>query len=522
MLDLRSAKGIRQAVEDRKAEEVEKYGGGGGGEGLPGRFVLDCLRANELGDGLMFAALHKDKLVFNKSTKEWLVWSGHHWERDWAGEAAKKVEAVVDRYLAESVAIGGQIADALKDDNKSKVSELQGLQTSLYKRVQRLRSTGGRDKCLEFAHTCQDGLVIKGDELDRQPMLFACANGVIDLQTGSLCPGVPGDYLLLSSSIEWRGVDEPAPAWEKALQEIYCGNQALIGFLQRLFGYAMTGLSTEHILPVFWGQGRNGKTLIVGTVMDVLGPMAGPVQAEMVLDQGKNVRSSAAPSPDIMALRGRRLAIMSETDQGQKISPSRVKWLTGSDKLVGRNPNDKYPIEFDPTHILMLLTNHCPHAPADDFAFWERVLLIPHERSFVSRRPTAPNELPQDKSLPGKLRAELPGVLAWMVRGCLEWQRQGLAPPVEVRDATAQYRKAEDVIGDFFAECCEFGQDFDVGATDLYDKFATWYEKNVSKKVPKQRKFGEIARTRLRYERKSGYYRYLGVRIAVTEPSLTG
>jgi putative DNA primase/helicase len=521
VVDLRSGKGIRQAVEDRKAEEAERYGGGGGGEGLPGRFVLDCLRANELGDGLMFAALHKDRLVFNKATKEWLAWNGHHWTRDWSDEASVAVEAVVDRYLAEAVTIGGQIAEAMKADDKGKERELKGIQSDLYKRVQRLRTKRGREACLSFAHTCRDTLAIRGDELDREPWLLACANGVIDLRTGALRPGLPGDYLLRASPTAWEGIDAPAPTWERALSEIYCGNQALIGFLQRLFGYAITGLSTEHILPVFWGQGRNGKTLIVNTAGDVLGVLAGPIQSELILDQGKVGRSSAGPSPDIMALRGLRLALASETDKDRRISPSRVKWLTGGDTLVGRNPHDKYEVAFDPTHTLLLLTNHKPHAPADDFAFWERVVLIPHLRSFVSRRPSADNELPQDKTLPDKLAAEHPGILAWMVRGCLEWQRQGLAPPVEVRDATTEYRRDEDVMGDFFAECCEVGPDYEVGATDLYDAFTSWYEKNVSKRVPAQRRFGQMAVVKFRREKKGGIYKYFGLRLA-SGPSLTG
>ena len=199
----------------------------------------------------------------------------------------------------------------------------------------------------------------------------------------------------------------------------------------------------------------------------------------VLLDQGKN-RNAAGPSPDIMSLRGLRMAFASETDEGQRFSSTRVKWFSGGDTLIGRYPHDKRNISFEPTHLLVLLTNHKPHAPASDFAFWERLLLVDFPLSFVDRKPQNENERPMDKGLKDRLLQELPGIAAWLVRGCLEWQRVGIAPPAKVREATSEYRRDEDLLADFVDECCDLQQEgqpeIRSKASDLYDAFCAWFK----------------------------------------------
>ena len=214
-----------------------------------------------------------------------------------------------------------------------------------------------------------------------------------------------------------------------------------------------------------------------------------------------------------MALRGQRLAFASETDEGRKFSPSRVKWFSGGDRLTGRNGYDKRMITFTPTHMLFLLTNHKPHAPADDFAFWERLQLIPFELSFVDREPRAKNERRMDKKLGDELKKELPGILAWLVQGCLEWQKHGLNPPPKVLEATAEYRRDEDLLAEFLDECCVLDEQERIQATDLYDVFCWWFSRNISKKKNiAQKTFGKLAGKRFE-KKKIGTYWYMGVKV---------
>lgn len=510
-VDLEAARRAKKEVEALVKAEAEKIGGPpGGGGGVDSAFVRRCLHANELGDGMLYAELMRGRFVYNKASAEWLAWAGHHWERDIMAAAAASVEAVAESYIDEAAALGREIGQAQGTDGKEAGDRLKKEQDYLYDRVRRLRSDRGRQNALKFAATNpKNQLAIRGDELDADPWLLACANGVVELKTGELRDGRRDDMLEKACPTEWSGIETPAPTWDGFLLQVFSENRALVDFVRRLMGYAITGLTIEHVLPILWGQGRNGKGTLVETVSRVLGTLAGPIQSEMLLDQGRS-KSSSGPSPDIMALRGLRLAFASENDEGRRFSPSRVKWLSGGDTLVGRAPHDRYETHFTPTHTLILLTNHKPHAPSDDFAFWERVALIPFDLSFVAREPVAQNERPADRYLPQKLREEAPGILAWLVRGCLEWQVRGLDPPAIVKDATAEYRRDEDILSDFIEECCHVDAGAETSAASIYTAFSEWWEQNVSKKPLSQKKFGKMMCARFKRE-KVGTYKYYGV-----------
>jgi putative DNA primase/helicase len=482
---------IREQVEARIREEAEKIGSGESPDvEITSKFIQDCLWSRELGDGVLFSVLHNGKYIFNKSAGEWLKWDSHHWDRDIRERALAHVEDVSDRYLQEAYELVGKIGEASKSENKDLMKKLQKTQDKLYSRVSHLRTERGRNACIKFARTNKEyALDIRGDELDQSPWLLACKNGVVDLRTGILRDGRPEDCLLKACPFDFTGIDTPAPEWEMALLEIFDKDRDLIQYLQRLLGYAITGLTKEHILPIFWGRGRNGKGTIVETISYVMGDLAGPIPTEMLLDQGRN-KNSSGPTPEIMALRGFRIAFASEADEGRRFSPSRVKWLSGGDTLVGRSPHDKYPISFEPTHTLIMLTNDKPQAPAQDFAFWERVHLIPFKLSFVAREPVGEFERKADKDLKDKLRENSSGILAWLVRGCIAWQEKGLEKPAAVREATEQYRKDEDILGAFLDDNCAIDPLSEAKSSELYEVFSSWYEENVGKRVPSQRKFG--------------------------------
>lgn len=501
---------IKKAVEARKAKTAERLAKSLAAQApkeISSKDIYDCLYSNELGDGMLYAKIHQNKFLYNKSSEEWLSWAGHYWEKDIMARSKACVEEITPYYLK----IAKQLVDKIsKSESKEEAKNLSDQQKFIYTRVSRLRSERGRTNTLKFAHTnIRNQISIKGDELDKNPWLLACKNGVIDLRTGELHPGRPDDLISKASPFEFLGIETPAPVWESSLKQIFQDHQPLIDYIARVFGYGITGLTIEHFLPILFGQGRNGKGLIIETISSVLGDYMSPIQSEMLLDQGR-VKNSAGPSPDIMSLCGRRIVFASETEQGRRFSTSRVKWLTGGDTLKGRHPNDKYEIEFDPTHLLIMMTNSKPDVADDDFAFWERAHLIPFELSFVERKPEKENERPADKYLRQKLADEAPGILAWLVRGCLEWQRIGLDPPAKVLDATKEYRRDEDLLGHFLKDCCFEDPKAETTAADLYDRFRKWWEINVSKKILSQKKFGGMMVKKFKRS-KSGTYRYFGV-----------
>jgi putative DNA primase/helicase len=211
-----------------------------------------------------------------------------------------------------------------------------------------------------------------------------------------------------------------------------------------------------------------------------------------------------------MALRGRRLAWASETDEGRRFNSGKVKWYVGGDSLTGRDPYGRRQVTFAPTHMLILLTNRRPHAPADDFAFWARIHLLEFGLQFVDN-PVGPKQRKRDPGLGDKLRGEASGVLAWLVRGCLEWQEQGgLNPPASVRAATESYREAEDVIGAFLADSCEEGPTLTARAAALYRSYREWCQENGHKAASSSR-FKERISARFPWTRDRGGAFYSGL-----------
>jgi putative DNA primase/helicase len=182
---------------------------------------------------------------------------------------------------------------------------------------------------------------------------------------------------------------------------------------------------------------------------------------------------------------GKRLVVCVETHEGARLDEGLVKELTGGDPVTARRMRED-PWQFNPTHKAILITNHKPQITGTDDGIWRRQRLIP----FTVRIP----DDRQDKGLADKLRQELPGILAWLVGGCLEWQREGLEPPEEVKAATQQYRSENDLLMGFIGEQCFQGREYRCRANEFYARFRKWCEEGGearASEIPSQRKVGE-------------------------------
>lgn len=261
-------------------------------------------------------------------------------------------------------------------------------------------------------------------------------------------------------------------------------------------------------MPILTGLGRNGKGTLLEALKHALGPLAGPVPSELLLKQ-RDSKNPDAPSASLMALRGKRIVWASETERGRHFSTQRVKWLCGGDTIVGRDPFGRRQVEFSPTHSIFLLTNDKPRADASDFAFWSRVLLIPFHFTFVDN-PQGPHERRRDPYLLEKLKSEAPGILAWLIRGCLEWRKQGLNPPEIVLASTEQYRQDEDQFARFIEDCCIVERGIEVKAGDLFKVYRTWCEES-GEKAANGRVFGEEMGKKFDAYRKTAGVHYIGL-----------
>jgi putative DNA primase/helicase len=492
-------------------EDPEDFAADPDGRGVNSAEILGALERNEVGDADLFVELHRDRFTYDHAAARWYTWAGHHWQEDLTEAVLGGVRRVVGLYYGEMRRQGLTRANAASAGQPSKSADAKRLENLLSRRIRELQARRRMDNVLYLAKTGGQGLGITGDEWDRDPMALAVENGVIDLRSGKLRDGVPGEYLKTFAPIEWKGIDEPRPTWEAFLHSTFNADEALVAFMHRLLGSAICGKIIDHILPILWGSGRNGKTVLLQAVADCLGKdLTGPVDAELLLEN-KSHRPSGAPQSDLAHLRGRRLAWLSETNENRRINSGKVKVLTGNDFITCRPPYGARQITFVPTHTLFLLTNHRPKADPRDMALWSRVLLIPFTLAFVDKPdPEKPNERQADPDLSEKLRGERAGILAWLVAGCLEWQRTTLDPPQLVRGATKEYRDAEDTFEMFKRECCEEGAKLQVGAADAYQAYRRWCEES-GEIAMSANQFGRLMAERFESQKPRAVKIYVGV-----------
>lgn len=466
--------------------------------------ILAAFRRGETGDAELLAALYADRLAYDHAEKQWYLWNGFHWEADRTKQTGNLV--------SNNVAAQYIHAAAEKQKNAGDDKEAQEKIKELWKRAGSLRYRGRINNVLALAAS-QPALALTGDEWEQNPMLLAVANGIIDLATGHFTPGNPADYIRAAAPTSWQGANATAPRWEQFLQEIFAGDSELIAFIQRLLGYAITGQATEHVLPILWGKGRNGKETLLETLRNVLGDLTAPASKDVLMDSNRNPGSA---TPHLYALRPLRLAWVSESKAGAKLNVEQVKWLTGGGTLTAR-PLHGNPVTFTPRYLLLLITNHKPKADADDYALWKRLLLIPFTQSFVNN-PKLENEHKADPYLADKLKAEGPGILAWLVHGCLQWQQKGLNPPPSVRLATEAYQQEEDDLSQFIEECCVVGPDKEVKASDFYKEYKQWAE-SYGMKPASNTVFGK--RMGKRFEKRlSGGVIYSGIGLLTQDKNL--
>jgi putative DNA primase/helicase len=431
--------------------------------GLPELVYLDtaviraALDMQETGDADLMTRLFAGQIVYDHSASQWYQWKGSYWEQDKTGYVYHLISRrVAPQYLRAAAELGAGGLDKISEE--------------MVKRAAALRNKKRMDNVLYLAARHPE-IALSGEEWDADPWVLGCPNGVIDLRTGDLRQGRPKDFIRAHTTTEWKGLLERCPRWVQFMREVMGDDIQLVCYLQRLFGYGITGLRVEHIFPIFWGaEGRNGKGTMLETLAAVLGKdVASPTDAEALMASNKN---GNAAQPFLHDLRGMRLVWASETDRGARVDMSLVKRLTGGDTIKARTLYSK-PVEFKATHLLLLLTNDRPHINASDPAIWERVKLIEFNQRFVDN-PQGPNEHVKDLYLHEKLMQEASGILAWLVNGCMEWQEIGLHQPDQVVTATAQYREEEDITGLFIAERCEVDPNEHMKASQLYTAYASW------------------------------------------------
>jgi P4 family phage/plasmid primase-like protien len=435
----------------------------------------------DTGNAERLADRHGANLRYCYPWGKWLVYDGTRWHVDDRGAVVR---------LAKDTA--RSIFEEAKEAPSDMLAKQLGKWASSSLSESKLRAM------ISLAQS-EPGIPVLPEELDASPDLLNVLNGTIDLRTGELTEHRREDLITKLAPVEYDP-DATAPVWATTLQRLLPVPEVR-AFFKKLCGYAFTGNVSEQLLPVLYGTGANGKSTVVNALLDVAGDYGMQAAPDLL------VAKKGAHPTELADLFGMRLVASIEVEDGSRLAESLVKQLTGGDRVKARRMRQDF-WEFEPTHKVLMACNHKPQVRGTDIAIWRRIKLVP----FTETIPAAE----QDKALPDKLRAEAAGILAWAVDGCLEWRREGLQAPEEVRQATGEYRAEMDVLGAFLQECCEIDIEYNETAKELYAAYKFWCEDN-GERPETQRRFGSRLTERGGFERyrggSDGGHRWRGVRL---------
>ncbi len=397
----------------------------------------------DYGNGERLAWFAKDDLRYVHPWEKWLCWDGRRWRPDNENRVFTRAASMVRTLAAQ--------AETIEDPTEREALRRHAMMSESVARLSSMLRIAG------------NLLAAAPEALDSQPWRYNLLNGTLDLRTGQLHPHDRADLLTQLVPVAYDP-DAPCPRWEAFLERIFDGNAGLISFVQRAVGYSLTGLATEQVLFLAIGTGSNGKTTFFEVFRRLLGEYATNAEFNTFLK-----RSSDGVRNDLARLVGTRVVSAAEPERGRPLAESLVKQLTGGDPVTVRFLFKEF-FEYLPTFKVWLLANHRPMITGSDAGIWRRIRLIPFAVSIRDDE--------RDTMLPLKLAAELPGILAWAVRGCLLWQQDGLGLPPEVVEANADYREVMDPLPAFLDGHCEVGPFHTVLARDLYEVYLRWSEES--------------------------------------------
>lgn len=402
----------------------------------------------------------------------WHHWNGKCWEPDVDDVIVRQLFVKCMRALQEDAA-----QRMASSRSKTEMKEAAAIATWAVRSL----SAHAISAAVELASTVP-GVRKTPDEIDGANTLWLlnCANGTLDLKKGELREHRKTDYITKLVNVDYDP-NATAPFWESTLNLIFDGNRELIDYMQRALGYSITGSQDERCFFIVWGEaGANGKSTVLETIQDLLGTGYAQMSSMDVITSSTNDNRVQAA---LAKLQGARFVSMNEAEENQKLSESLIKQLTGGD-TVQACYKYKNPFEYKPVFKLWIRTNEKPTIHSQNNAIWDRVKLIPFERSIPKAQ-----RLPRSE-VDSRLRAEMPGILTWLVRGCSAWLKAGhLVDPPEVTAAVQGYRVDSDIVRSFVDESIEPKVGNKLKTQDAYQAFVIWCKEGGERYIMTKSKF---------------------------------
>lgn len=392
-------------------------------------------------------------LKYSYNRKKWYFWTGKVWTLDESGEIKK-------------------LADEICEDLKKEAWQIpdEDLQEAALKFAKRTAGSAAKEAMIKECQHLYD-IPASPDDFDAYNDFLNVQNGVVNLRNGEL---MPHDSRLMMSKIcdcEYDIKRRKPKMWLKFLNDVTGGDKDLQEYIQRCVGYSLSGSNREQCAYFLYGMGNNGKSTFLDTIADMMGDYAANTQPDTLMLQSKVGGLGGGANSDIARLKSARFVTCEEPTEGVRLNEGLLKQLTGGSKVTCRFLyGDEF--EYTPEFKIWVATNHKPVVRGTDVGIWRRIKLIPFEVNIPKEK--------VDKNLKYKLRQEFPQILAWAVEGCMKWQKDGIAEPSQVLEATKDYKQEMDLIAGFVEQCIVINYDTEekIMAADLFSIYSKWAKQN--------------------------------------------
>ncbi|OFQ11044.1 DNA primase [Staphylococcus sp. HMSC072E01] len=431
-----------------------------------------------------YGHLYKHSYITNK----FYIYDGQKWKVDDRGAIRKLIDEMIESIKNEKVLHSEDVTE-------------EEAREAFQKYYKKTRGTQSKKNIMnELMHR----KTVTPDEFDKDDMLLNVANGYIDLTSRELYKHDINRMFSQIANTDYSEKMQPA-VWLDFLNDIFAGDKAVIRYIQKALGYSLTGSTREQVMFILFGKGRNGKSIFVETIAEILGDYSNNMQAKSLM-----VKKNDNVNTDIARLSKARFVTSSEPNEGFRFDEGLIKQITGGDKVTARFLYAE-EFEYTPKFKIWVSTNHKPIIRGTDDGIWRRLVLIPFDVQIPEEK--------VDKDLKYKLLREAPAILNWMAEGAYMWMREGLELPEKLRASSKAYRTEMDVIEQFIEDECKRVDDGRVKANELYSVYKNWANENNAYKMS-NKDFGQKMKEKFKSKRMTNGMFYLGLEIPNKYPGL--
>lgn len=402
---------------------------------------------NDSGNAKLFVNTFGNNVRYNVDNKMWMIWNNYYWEHD----TLLRIKTLADIVIEQMRVTASKESDP--DTFKKMISN-----------INKASNTGGKENMIKEAQHLE-GIPVTNSSFDTYKEVINTKSGIINLRTGEITESNRNQMHSKFINVELKK-EEPT-LWLRFLSEIYANNLELVDYIQRLAGYCLTGYTSEQSLFIFHGGGSNGKSLLLETLLKVMGDYGDTTSSDMLVTQ----RGGGDKTEQRLAmLKGIRFAMVEETESDDRLKEATIKNLTSDYGDIQARFLFGNHFTFKPEFKLIMATNHKPNIRGTDHGIWRRIKLIPHLISIPDSR--------QDKMLGVKLEKELPQILWWAVEGAMKYFKDGLKEPEVISEQVEEYRSEMNIIKRWINENCELDISYVETAKKLYKDFEEYARDN--------------------------------------------